>query len=106
MGGRSNILNYPEYSDVEKARAFLSVLEEREKLMSLLPADDSAFSVRIGPETGMPEMTDCSVVTASYQVGQGHHGFVGVIGPTRMPYGPVLSALSAIGGALSDMLGD
>ena len=106
MGGRSNILNYPEYSDVEKARAFLSVLEEREKLMSLLPADESAYCVRIGPETGMPEMADCSVVTASYQVGQGHRGFVGVIGPTRMPYGSVLSALSAIGGALSDMLGD
>ncbi len=106
VGGRSNILNYPEYSDVEKARAFLSVLEEREKLMSLLPVGESAFSVRIGPETGMPEMADCSVVTASYQVGQGHRGFVGVIGPTRMPYGSVLSALSAIGGALSDMLGD
>ena len=106
VGGRSNILNYPEYSDVEKARAFLSVLEEREKLMSLLPADESAYCVRIGPETGMPEMADCSVVTASYQVGQGHRGFVGVIGPTRMPYGSVLSALSAIGGALSEMLGD
>ncbi|MDO5325951.1 MAG: heat-inducible transcriptional repressor HrcA [Clostridia bacterium] len=106
VGGSHNILNYPEYSDVEKARAFLSVLEEKEKLMALLPGQDAAFSVRIGPEMGMPEMADCSVVTASYQVGAGHHGFVGVIGPTRMPYGKVLSALSAISGALSDMLGE
>ena len=106
VGGRSNILNYPEYSDVEKARAFLSILEEKEKLMALLPVQEAAFSVRIGSETGMPEMADCSVVTASYQVGAGHRGFVGVIGPTRMPYGRVLSALSAIGGALSEMLGE
>ena len=106
VSGSHNILNYPEYSDVEKARAFLSVLEEKDKLMALLPGQDAAFSVRIGPEMGMPEMTDCSVVTASYQVGTGHHGFVGVIGPTRMPYGKVLSALSAISGALSDMLGE
>ena len=106
VGGSHNILNYPEYSDVEKARAFLSVLEEKEKLMALLSVPDEAFTVRIGPETGMPEMADCSVVTASYQVGRGHHGFVGVIGPTRMPYGSVLSALSAIGGALSEMLSE
>ena len=106
VGGSHNILNYPEYSDVEKARAFLSVLEEKEKLMALLSGPDEALNVRIGPEMGMPEMADCSVVTASYQVGRGHHGFVGVIGPTRMPYGRVLSALSAIGGALTDMLGE
>ena len=106
VGGSHNILNYPEYSDVEKARAFLSVLEEKEKLMALLSGPEEAFSVRIGPETGMPEMADCSVVTASYQVGRGHHGYVGVIGPTRMPYGNVLSALSAIGGALTEMLGE
>jgi len=106
VGGSHNILNYPEYSDVEKARAFLSALEEKEKLMALLSEDQGAFAVRIGPETGLPEMADCSVVTASYQVGAGHRGAVGVIGPTRMPYGRVLSALSAIGGALSDMLGE
>ena len=106
VGGSHNILNYPEYSDVEKARAFLSVLEERDKLMALLPMGPAAFSVRIGPETGMPEMADCSVVTASYQVGADHRGFIGVIGPTRMPYGRVLSALGGIGGALSELLGE
>ena len=106
VGGSHNILNYPEYSDVEKARAFLSALEEKEKLMTLLSSGQEPYAVYIGPETGMPEMADCSVVTASYQVGAGHRGAVGVIGPTRMPYARVLSALSAVGGALSDMLGE
>ena len=106
VGGSHNILNYPEYSDVEKARAFLSIVEKKEKLMSLISFDDADFTVRIGPEMGVPEMADCSVVTASYQAGAGHHGFVGVIGPTRMPYGRVLSALSAVGSALSDLLGE
>jgi heat-inducible transcriptional repressor len=106
VGGSHNILNYPEYSDVEKARAFLAVLEERDRLLQLLSPDEGAFTVRIGPETGLPEMQDCSVVTASYQVGADHRGFVGVIGPTRMPYGRVLGALSAVGSALSEMLGE
>ncbi len=106
VGGSHNILNYPEYSDVEKARAFLAVLEERDRLLQLLSPGQGAFTVRIGPETGLPEMEDCSVVTASYQVGADHRGFVGVIGPTRMPYGRVLGALSAVGSALSEMLGE
>ena len=106
VGGSHNILNYPEYSDVEKARSFLSVLEEKNRLLSLLSQSESAFTVRIGPETGIDEMMDCSVVTASYQVGAGHRGAIGVIGPTRMPYEKVLSALSAIGNALTEMLGE
>lgn len=106
IGGSHNILNYPEYSDVEKARAFLSALENKEQLIRLLSDQDGAFAVRIGPETGLREMEDCSVVTASYRVGAGHRGFVGVIGPTRMPYGSVLSALGGVGGALSELLGE
>jgi len=106
VGGSHNILNYPEYSDVEKARSFLSVLEEKNRLLSLLSDHQAAFTVRIGPETGIDEMMDCSVVTASYQVGAGHRGAIGVIGPTRMPYEKVLSALSAIGNALTEMLGE
>ncbi|MBR6185613.1 MAG: heat-inducible transcription repressor HrcA [Clostridia bacterium] len=106
IGGSQNILNYPEYSDVEKARAFLSVLEEKQRLMALFAGQGGAYGVRIGPEMGMEEMTDCSVVTARYRAGAGHQGFVGVIGPTRMPYARVLGALSAIGEALSDMLGE
>lgn len=105
VGGSHNILNYPEYSDVEKARSFLSALEEKERLLGLLSGSEGAFTVRIGPETGIEEMADCSVVTASYRVGEGHRGAIGVIGPTRMPYEKVLSALSAIGSALSEMLG-
>ena len=106
VGGSHNILNYPEYSDVEKARSFLSVLEEKNRLLSLLSQSESAFTVRIGPETGIDEMMDCSVVTASYQVGAGHRGAIGFIGPTRMPYEKVLSALSTIGNALTEMLGE
>ncbi len=106
VGGSHNILNYPEYSDVEKARAFLAVLEEKDRLMDLLSGSGAAFTVLIGPETGVPEMADCSVVTAGYRVGAGHRGAVGVIGPTRMPYGKVLSALNAVGSVLSELLSE
>ena len=106
LGGTSNILNFPEYSDVEKAKGFLSVLETKDKLIQLLENQgEMAFTVRIGPETGIPELKDCSLVTASYHLSDNTHGTIGVIGPTRMQYGRVLSILNAMGQQLSDLLG-
>ena len=106
LGGASNILNFPEYSDVEKARCFLSVLETKDKLLKLMENHgEMAFTVRIGPETGIPELEDCSLVTATYRLSDNTHGTIGVIGPTRMQYGRVLSVLSAMGKQLTDLLG-
>ncbi len=105
VGGSSNILSFPEYSDVEKAKGFLSLLETKEKLLQLLEQDgEMAFTVRIGPETGIPELVDCSLVTASYRLGNQSHGTIGVIGPTRMQYGQVFGILRALGEHLSSLL--
>ena len=105
VGGTSNLLEYPEYSDVEKARSLLSVLETREKVIRLLQGGaQMECSVRIGPETGLPETRDCSVVTATYRLGDGRVNTIGVIGPTRMQYGRVISALEYMGNALMETL--
>ena len=102
VGGASNMLSYPEYSDMDKARSFLSLLETRDKLASIVQQQgDVAFTVRIGPETGVPEMSDCSIVTATYSTHSGRQGTIGVIGPTRMQYSRVLSILSSMGQQLS-----
>ena len=104
VGGTSNMLAYPEYSDVDKARNFLSLMETRDKLADIIRGSgEMAFTVRIGPETGVPEMADCSIVTASYSTRDGQQGTIGVIGPTRMQYSRVLSILNIIGHQLTDM---
>ena len=105
VGGSSNMLSYPEYSDVEKARNFLSLMETRDKLAKIIANQgEMAFTVRIGPETGVPEMADCSIVTATYQSGGGRKGTIGIIGPTRMQYSKVLSILGTMGQQLSRLL--
>lgn len=105
VGGTSNLLDYPEYSDVEKARSLLSVLETKEKVIRLLSGGTQMeFSIRIGPETGLPETKDCSVVTATYRLGDGKVNTIGIIGPTRMQYNRVISALDYMGKSLMEML--
>ncbi len=105
VGGRSNILHYPEYSDTEKARAVLAVLETRDKLMQLLTATPQmAFTIRIGNETGMPETSECSVISMTYRIGDESTGTIGVIGPTRMQYARVIPVLDYMGKALGELL--
>ncbi len=107
VGGTSNMLSYPEYSDVEKARNFVSLIETRDKLADIIAQHgEMAFTVRIGPETGVPEMTDCSIVTATYSTHAGQQGTIGVIGPTRMQYSRVLSILGSMGKQLSHLFGE
>ena len=105
VGGRSNLLSFPEYSDVDRAKELLSVLETREKVVSLLSQQgEMEISVRIGPETGMEETKDCSIVTASYRLNDGTVNTIGLIGPTRMQYGKVLSVLGEVGKSITELL--
>lgn len=104
VSGPTNLLSYPEYSDVQKARAFLSVLEDRDKLYGLMAGGNMQITVRIGAETDIPEMSDCSLVTATYTMGDQRVGNIGVIGPVRMKYRKVLSVLDYMGKCLSEML--
>lgn len=106
IGGTSNMLSYPEYSDMEKARSFLTLMETRDRLADIISQQgEMAFTVRIGPETGVPEMSDCSIVTATYTTGNGRQGTIGVIGPTRMQYSKVISILGTMGHQLSELFG-
>ena len=107
VGGPANMLEYPEYSDVNKARSFLAVLESKDTLRKLISRDGGMeISIRIGPENQVPALNDCSIVTASYRVGDHSNGTLGIIGPTRMNYNRVISVLEFMGRALSDVLSE
>ena len=61
-----------------------------------LNSEDKGIHVYIGNETPVQSMKDCSVVTATYEIGQGMQGTVGIIGPKRMDYENVMNALKTM----------
>ena len=74
-------------------------------LLDLLKEEiQGEYSVHIGPECGIDCLSDLSVVTAYYDVGHGHRGTLGIVGPLRMPYFKVLNTLKVAGQALSELL--
>ncbi len=105
VGGGSKLLNYPEYSDVQKAKSFLAVLESKDKLRRLIGREGGMeVTIRIGAENDVPEMSDCSIVTAQYRVGDQSGGTLGIIGPTRMNYNRVIPVLEFMSQAMSEIL--
>ena len=105
IGGPTKLLSYPEYSDIEKAKNFLSIFESKDRLAGLLGRSGGMeLNISIGPENDLDELKDCSVVSATYRVGTHGTGRLGVIGPTRMNYRKVITVLEYLGGVISNML--
>ena len=105
IGGTTKMLNYPEYSDVEKAKSFLTIFDSKDKLAGILKRSGGMeVSIRIGPENELEELKDCSLVTATYRVGNHGSGTLGIIGPTRMNYRRVVTVMEYVGQLVSGLL--
>jgi len=106
LDGIHNILNQPEFRDVEKARELLSFLDDRELLAEMLAeyGKTSGIRVTIGAEHTRAEMRMCSVVSATYRIGSTVVGTLGVVGPTRMEYSKAVAAVGALADSLSEVL--
>ena len=96
--GTNNILKYPELADKEKAGELITAFEEKKALNQIVQetlADENSTGIQvyIGNESPVQTMRDCSVVTATYELGEGMKGTVGIIGPKRMDYDKVVGIL-------------
>ena len=102
--GATNIFKYPELADSSKASELISAFEEKKELLEILRDNEAenggeagtGIQVYIGNESPVPTMKDCSVVTASYDLGGGMKGTIGIIGPKRMDYENVVDNLKTL----------
>ena len=98
--GATNILKYPELTASESPAKLLSAFEEKEELVSLvtesLSDEETGIQVYIGNEAPIQTMKDCSVVTATYDLGEGVKGTIGIVGPKRMDYENVMHNLKTL----------
>lgn len=109
--GATNIFKYPELSDSSKASELINAFEEKKELASLVAesmaqTSDTGIQVYIGNEAPIQNMKDCSVVTATYELGSGIKGTIGIIGPKRMDYEKVVDSLKTLKTQLDNVFED
>ncbi len=107
--GVKNLLGFPEFSDIAKAKNIFRAFEEKDMLITLLgEGDDTSadkIQIIIGGENNMEELRDCSIVRANYRFGNDSVGKIGIIGPTRMNYSQTVSVLTEIVKKLDSVIG-
>ena len=106
--GATNIFKYPELSDKQSAQEIISAFEEKQQLAALVSktmasSENKDIQVYIGNESNVEKMKDCSVVTATYELGEGMQGTIGIIGPKRMDYEHVMKTLKTLMAELDEI---
>ncbi len=101
MDGLTHIFSLPEYNDIEKAKTFFELVSRKQDIMQKLNNREDGMIITIGGENEDAELSDCSVITATYHVDGKLVGKLGVIGPTRMKYGEVTSVVEYLTDNLS-----
>lgn len=107
VSGENNLLGIPDFAELEKIKGLFDTFKTKQVLYDLLQKslETSGVQIFIGEESGYKILEDCSVIAAPYEVDNERVGVLGVIGPTRMHYNEVISAVDItarlVGSALS-----
>lgn len=111
--GANNIFRYPELADTERASMLINTIEEKSVLADFIKdseqkeqSGETGIKVYIGEEGPVESMKDCSVVTATYELGDGLQGTIGIIGPKRMDYEKVMNNLKSFKASLGQLFRD
>jgi heat-inducible transcriptional repressor len=96
VSGAINMLDHPEFWDLETTRELLRTFEQKEKLAELLTAlaAESGVRVTIGDENPVTAMRECTLVTSTYMYRNQVLGILGVVGPRRLHYPEVISIVN------------
>lgn len=103
LDGTTNIFDYPEYDDKDRARSFLSLIENKELLAHMFSESSDNLCVSIGCENELDKAKDCSIVKATYNIADKNIGTIGIIGPKRMDYPKVVGVLKSISCILTEI---
>jgi len=104
LDGQSNLV--AEAADLERARCVLRTLEEKDQIVKLLDRTLAApgICVYIGAEANLADLSDISVVAASYGNDERPLGTIGVIGPSRMNYSRVIPLVDFTADVITEIL--
>lgn len=104
--GLTNIFNFPEYKDVEKAKSLMAFIENKDLILNML-ADTSSkedINIIIGNENIYSPIKDISIITTTYKTGDKIFGKVGLIGPMRMDYCNLISTLKMFSNDINEVM--
>lgn len=105
LDGLRHLVSRAEFMHGKQILNLVEAIEERRILNNLLSSlgDVSGIRVTIGGENEEEALQGCSVILSNYGFEE-RRGTIGVIGPTRMPYGRAIPTVDYVSTIMSDLL--
>lgn len=102
ISGAKNILTQPEFEDHEQLQSIIELIENKDVIIHILDKkkEDADLSITIGKENQDEKLSDYSLITKEYKVGD-LKGTLGIMGPKRMDYSKIIAAVVYIAEQLS-----
>ncbi len=94
VSGVNNIFDISEFRDVNKAKKFFDLMSNKNLLFDVLKDANDGVIVKIGSENKYEELKELTLIASSYKFNGANDGRIGVIGPTRMDYDRMISAVT------------
>ena len=105
VSGRGNMLFQPEFSDVNRLKELMNVLDNGQ-LFKEWTGRDTNVSVQIGERKELMQIGDCSVITAKFHYSNQEEGRLMVVGPNRMQYSKVVGLMDYMTSVIEDIFYD
>ncbi len=104
--GLANILDMPEFYDIELTRAVLSLLDEDQRIQNIFVRRVAEEDIQIlfGEELESIDLKPCGFIYTTFETGSKHKGTLGIIGPARLNYSSVIPVLRYINSLLTEMV--
>lgn len=106
LEGQGNLLEYPEFNEVEAMRALFAAFEDKRRILELLDrvADSGQVRIVLGSEAAAAALSGLALVASPYTRGDRTVGALGIIGPQRLDYSRIVPVVDYAARVVSGML--
>lgn len=103
--GASNILEMPEFFDIDLTKAVLEMMDRHETLEAVFAkaVGDEPVHILLGDELGQGYFEYCGMVYSPFGSGKKNAGVIGVLGPSRMRFNRVVPTVRYFGDLLTEL---
>ena len=102
VSGRSNMLYQPEFSDLNKLKELMKVLESSSLFHQWTDQEDNV-AIQIDNRNELIQIGDCSVLTTKFHYTNDEEGQLMVVGPNRMQYSKVIALMDYMSSVIEDV---
>lgn len=91
-------------ADEQEARKIMSLIKDKDPMLSILSNINETATVVFGADTGFLELNRRTLIAAKFKGGDKYKGYIGILGPNRMNYDKILPIIEYTALVLSEVI--